>query len=430
VAHCVRTARWLTLTVVVLLLDLASAGAQTNVGQISGRVTDQSGGTLPGAAVTATNEQTGLQHVSTTDATGGYVFASLPAASYKVRVELTGFKPVERTNLVLDAASRRAADFQLEVGSLTETISVAGVTSQVETQSGDVSRVITGEQVNNIALNGRNYAQLVQLLPGAVIQSTDSFSIGLSTTGQAINGVRSPSAYFMVDGADNMDNGANGNTVTNPSLDTIAEVKVLTASYSAEFGGRAGALINVVTKGGTKEFRGSAYEFVRSQRFDARSFFDRGEPAPLKFNNPGFTIGGPVSFRGFNQDRTKLFFFFSQDWKFNDQGVTNVGTVPTQEERNGDFRNSTLAAPRDPLSGQPFADRVVPSSRFSSNGRAVLAAYPLPNFAGPGGNFAVTGTNETHSREEVGRIDYVLSPRTQVSYRFSHNDVQIFNPFQ
>ena len=187
-----------------------------------------------------------------------------------------------------------------------------------------------------------------------MIQSTDSFSIGLSTTGQSINGVRTPSAYFMVDGADNMDNGANGNTVTNPSLDTIAEVKVLTASYSAEFGGRAGALINVVTKGGTREFRGSAYEFIRNQRFDARSFFDRGEPAPLKFNNPGFTIGGPVSFRRFNQDRTKLFFFFSQDWKFNDQGVTNVGTVPTQEERNGDFRNSTLAAPRDPATGTAF----------------------------------------------------------------------------
>ena len=428
--HVVRCIRCVALLTIALLLVSPSAGAQTNVGQISGRVSDQSGGALPGALVTATNEQTGLAQTATTDAVGGYVFASLPAGPYKVRVELTGFKPVERVNLVLDAASRRPADFQLEVGNVTETISVAATTSQVETQSGDVSRVITGEQVNNIALNGRNYAQLVQLLPGAVIQSTDPFAIGLSTTGQAINGVRSPSAYFLVDGADNMDNGANGNTITNPSLDTIAEVKVLTASYSAEFGGRAGALINVVTKGGTREFRGSAYEFVRDDRFDARSFFDRGEPAPLKFNNPGFTIGGPVSFGGFNPDRSKLFFFFSQDWKFNDQGVTNVGTVPTQEERNGDFRNSALPAPRDPLTGAAFPDRTVPTGRFSPNGRAVLSAYPLPNFGGPGGNYAVTGTNETHSREEVARLDYVISPKTQVSYRFSHNDVQIFNPFQ
>ena len=192
---------------------------------------------------------------SVTDDTGGYVFVSLTAGSYALRVELTGFKPVERTNFVLDAASRRAADFQLEVGSITETISIAAITSQVETQSGDVSRVITGEQVNNIALNGRNYAQLLQLLPGAVATNTNPFGIGLTTTGQAINGVRSPSTYFMVDGADNMDNGANGAAITQPSLDTISEIKVLTAGYSAEFGGRAGALINVVTKGGTREFQ-------------------------------------------------------------------------------------------------------------------------------------------------------------------------------
>ena len=137
-----------------------------------------------------------------------------------------------------------------------------------------------------------------------------------------------------------------------------------------------------------------------------------------------------MSFGGFNQDRSKLFFFFSQDWKINDQGVTNVGTVPTLEERSGDFRNSTLAAPRDPATGAPFPDRVVPASRFSANGRALLAVYPLPNFGGPGGNYAVTGTNETHSREEVVRLDYMLAKSTQVSYRFSHNDVQIFNPFQ
>ena len=323
---------------------------------------------LPGATVTATSEQTGLAQTSVTDDTGGYVFVSLTAGSYALRVELTGFKPVERINVVLDAASRRSADFQLEVGAITETISIAAVTSQVETQSGDVSRVITGEQVNNIALNGRNYAQLLQLLPGAVATSTNPFGIGLSTTGQAINGVRSPSTYFMVDGADNMDNGANGNAITQPSLDTISEIKVLTASYSAEFGGRAGALINVVTKGGTREFRGSAYEFLRDEKFDARSYFDQGAPAPLAFNNAGYTIGGPIALGGFNADRSKLFFFFGQDWKKNHQGVSQVTTVPTVAERNGDFRNSSLAAPRDPLTGQPFADRTIPSSRFSANG--------------------------------------------------------------
>lgn len=422
-----RLASWLAIG---LLLVAGRAAAQTNVGQISGRVTDASSGALPGASITATSEQTGLAHTAVSDSAGTYTFASLPSGTYKLRVELTGFKPVERTNLVLDAASRRAADFQLEVGDVSETISVAAITSQVETQSGDISRVITGEQVGNIALNGRNYAQLLQLLPGAVIQTTDPFGIGLSTTGQAINGVRSPSTYFLVDGADNMDNGANGNAITQPSLDTISEVKVLTASYSAEFGGRAGALINVVTKGGTREFKGSAYEFLRDEKFDARSFFDGASPAPLAFNNAGYTIGGPISLGNFNTDRSKLFFFFGQDWKKNHQGVTQVSTVPTAAERIGDFRSSSLAAPRDPLTNAAFPDRIIPASRFSANGRAVLAAYPEPNFAGPGGNFALTGTNQTDSREEVARVDYVLSSRTQFSYRYSHNDVDVFNPFQ
>jgi hypothetical protein len=421
------------LAVIVLglqCLQTAPAFAQTNVGQISGRITDASGGAMPGATVTATSEQTGLVQTATTDDAGGYVFASLPAGSYAIRVELTGFKPAAVKGLTLDAASRRTADLKLEVGDVAETVAVTAVTSQVETQSGDVSRVITGAQVNNIALNGRNYVQLLQLLPGSAITTTDPFSLGLNTTGQAINGVRSPSTYFLVDGADNMDNGANGATITQPSLDTISEVKVLTASYSAEFGGRAGAMINVVTKSGTKEFHGSGYEFRRDSALDARSFFDGKEPAPLTFNNAGYTIGGPISLGGFNADRSKLFFFFGQDWKKNHAGTTNVNTVPTLAERSGDFRNSSLPAPKDPLTGVAFPDRVIPASRFSANGPKLLSIYPEPNFSGPGGNYAVTGTNITDSREEVARIDYVLSARTQVSWRYSHNQVDIFNPFQ
>jgi hypothetical protein len=166
---------WLVLGLALLLVR--SVFAQTNVGQISGRITDASGGALPGATVTVTSEGTGLTQTVTSDAEGGYTFASLPAASYKIRVELASFKPAERVNLVLDAASRRTADFKLEVGDVSETVAVTATTSQVETQSGDVSRVITGAQVANIALNGRNYVQLLQLLPGSAITTTDPFSL-------------------------------------------------------------------------------------------------------------------------------------------------------------------------------------------------------------------------------------------------------------
>jgi hypothetical protein len=415
-------------TIALMVLAAASVHAQTNVGQIAGRVTDSSGAVLPGVTVTVTSEQTNFTQTTVTDSQGSYVFASIPAGSYGIRAALAGFKPVQRVNVVLDAASRVAADFQLEVGSVAETIQVTATTSHVETLSSDISRVITGDQVNNIALNGRNYMQLLQLLPGAAIRSTDPFSLGLSTTGQAINGIRSNSIYFTVDGADNMDNGANSNAITSPSLDTIDEVKVLTAGYAAEFGGRAGALINVVTKTGTRQFRGSAYEFLRNDRFDSRSFFDRGRPAPLDFNNVGYTLGGPIASPR-SSAHTKLFFFFGQDWKRNHQGVTNVSTVPTATERAGDFRASSLPAPRDPLTGQPFSDRVIPNSRISANGRALLSVYPLPNFGGPGGNYVQTATNENDTRQEVGRLDYVLSA-TQLTYRFTHDDVQIFNPFQ
>ena len=352
------------------------------------------------------------------------MFVSLTAGSYTLRVELTGFKPVERTNFVLDAASRRSADFQLEVGSITETISIAAITSQVETQSGDV------EPRDHRRAGEQHRAERPQLraAPAAAArrrrdQSTNPFGIGLNTTGQAINGVRSPSTYFMVDGADNMDNGANGNAITQPSLDTISEIKVLTASYSAEFGGRAGALINVVTKGGTREFKGSAYEFLRDEKFDAR----RSSIRASRRRSPSTTRATPSAARSRSAASTPTARSCSSSsartGRRTIKASTQVTTVPTVAERNGDFRNSSLAAPRDPLTGQPFADRTIPSSRFSANGPALLSAYPAPNFAGPGGNYVATGTNQTDSREEVVRIDYVHSSRTQISYRYTHNGV-------
>ncbi len=235
------------------------------------------------------------------------------------------------------------------------------------------------------------------------------------------------SIYFMVDGADNMDNGGNTNAITSPSLDTIEEVKVLTAGYSAEFGGRSGALINVVTKSGTREFRGSAYEFFRNDRFILDRSLIRARRRRLTSTTRATPSAGR-SGRRFADEQAVL--FLRPGLETNHQGVSNVSTVPTMAERSGDFRTSSLAAPRDPVSGQPFPDRTVPASRFSPNGRALLAAYPAPNFGGPGGNYLVTATNETDSREEVLRVDYVISPRTQATYRFTHNDVQIFNAFQ
>src|SRR5262245_11139669 len=416
--------------VILFTMLCAPAWSQTNVGQITGLVTDSSGAPVAGCAVTATNVQTGLKQTVNTDGSGNYVFPSLPTGAYNLRVENRGFRPAESAGVILDAASRRTVDFKLEVGSVTDAVSVSATADQVQTTSGEVSRTITGTQVSQIPLNGRNYSQLLQLLPGAVSTTTDPFNLGLSTTGTRINGVRSNSIYFNVDGADNLDNGANSNAIVNRSLDTIAEIKVLTASYSAEFGGRAGAMLNVVTKSGGRQLHGRVFEFVRNHVFDARSFFATRK-LPLRFNTFGSPIGGPVFLpRNWNVDRSKAFFFAGQQWKYNHRGQAQLSTVPTAEERAGDFRNSTLPAPVDPLTGQPFPNRIVPSSRFSVNGPLLLKPYPLPNFSGPGGNYSTSAASKTDTREDHLRVDYILSEKTQVMYRYTHDEVDIFNPLQ
>src|SRR2546423_5090472 len=212
-----------------IVLMAGQAWCQSNVGAISGEVTDSTGAAVPKAGVTATNPQTGLKRAVATQENGVYVFAGLPEGTYDIRVEKQGFKNTEQSGVILDAASRRTLNFRLEVGGMTESVSVNAAMEQVQTASGDVSRVISSQQLSQIALNGRNYSQLLRLIPGAVATTLDPFNLALSTTGQRINGIRSDSILFSVDGAENMDNGGNSNAAISPSADSVAEVKILTA---------------------------------------------------------------------------------------------------------------------------------------------------------------------------------------------------------
>ena len=395
------------------------------MGDISGQVTDSSGAAIPGCLVTVTNTQTGAKRETQTQESGSYIFAGLPEGTWNVRVQREGFRSSEQRGVILDAASRRAADFRLEVGGVTESVQVTTAVEQVQTTSGDVSRVIASRQLSQIALNGRNYSQLLRLIPGAVATTLDPFNLALSTAGQRINGIRTDPIVFNIDGAENMDNGGNSNAAVNPSADAIAEVKILTSGYSAEFGGRSGALVNVVTKSGGREFHGTLFEFVRNDRFDARTFFAQ-RVDPLRFNDFGYTVGGPLFVpKKWNKEKV-----ISQEWKYGHTGSTRVNNVPTQAERNVDFRASSLAAPVDPLNGVPFPDRTVPLSRFSNNGPRLLRPIPLPNFAGPGGNYVATGVSRTDPRELLMRFDYQLSPKTQINYRWVHDEWDILDAFQ
>jgi hypothetical protein len=420
-------------TIPVLLLFTVVAGAsfgQSNVGEISGQVSDSTGAAVPGCSVTVINIQTGFKRTIITQENGIYVFAAIPEGKYNVTAEKQGFRTSEQAGVVLDAATRRNVDFRMELGAITESVSVSAAVEQVQTASGDATRVISDRQLSQVALNGRNYSQLLRLIPGAVATTLDPFGLALSTTGQRINGIRSDSIVFNVDGAENMDNGGNSNAAVNPSADAIAEVKILTSGYSAEFGGRSGALINVITKSGSQQFHGSLFEFVRNDFFDARTFFAR-QVDPLRFNDFGYTIGGPVYIpKRWNIDKQKRFFFVSQEWKYSHTGSTRVNLVPAAPERSGDFRVSTLAAPVDPLNGLPYPDRIIPSSRFSRDGPRLLTPIPLPNFGGPGGNYVATGVSQTDPRELLLRFDYNLSPKTQINYRWVHDEWDILDAFQ
>ncbi|MSV30319.1 MAG: hypothetical protein EXQ52_16490 [Bryobacterales bacterium] len=418
------------LSLAVLSFTALACWGQTNFGRIAGIAQDSSGALVPGCSVTASNPATGQKSAATTDAAGAFVFPSLPAGTYDIRVEHAGFKTTEQSGVVLDAASNRTLTLTLDVGQVTESVMVSAAAAQVETSSGSVGRVINEQQLNQIALNGREYTQLLRLAPGVVATTLNVFNPQLALNQQSVNGIRTQSSYFLVDGAENHDNGANSNGLVDPNIDAIAEVKLDTSSYAAEFGGRAGATINVVTKSGTREFHGVLFEFVRNDAFDARSFF-APKVDPLRFNDFGGTIGGPIYVPGkFNTAKDKLFFFYSEEWKYIRQGQNTVNVVPTALERAGDYRGSSLPAPVDPTNGVPFADRVVPQSRWSKNGPSLLKPYPLPNFLGPGGNYVANGSAITDFREELLRLDYNISTKTQLTYRMTNDKWFLVFPFR
>jgi hypothetical protein len=413
-----------------VFLSVLSLWSQSNVGSITGSVTDTSQAPVTDCQVTATSLQTGQQLTVQTLDSGLYTFASLPAGTYNISVQKSGFKQSSVQGVVLDAASSRTVNFSLQLGTVNETVTVSAESDQIQNTSGDVGRLLSERQLSQIALNGRNYSQLLQLIPGAVSNVLDPLSLNLSTTGENINGIPSTSLLFTIDGNENMDDAGNTNASVQPSADAIAEVKILTASYSAQFGGRSGAMVNVVVKTGTKDFHGSAFEFVRNSDFDARSFFAQSVN-PLHFNDFGFTIGGPAYIpKKWNTQKDKLFFFGSQEWRYTHLGATQVNTVPTVAERNGNFQNSGLPAPIDPTNGQPFANEIVPVSRFSYNGPRLLTPYPLPNFSGAGGNYSVSAVSKTDPRDLIIRLDYLISQNTQVSYKLTKDAWYIYNAYQ
>jgi hypothetical protein len=276
-------------------------------------------------------------------------------------------------------------------------------------------------------LNGRNYTQLLSLLPGVSTNNRSNFDLasgfGAAVTNQSVNGGRTGTLSVYLDGSDNLGTGGGGHSFVNINPDAIAEVKVLTSNYSAEYGQSSGAVMNMALKSGTRDFHGSVYEFARNSAFDARAF-NALRKQKLTFNNFGWNLGGPLFVPGkFNSQRDKLFFFAGMDFKRLRRGNPSTWNVPLAAHKNGDFSALPAAQwPVDVTTGAAFPGGVIPTSRMSPNGRKLVSNYPNPNFPGPGGNYAFEFTYPMNVNQYIGKIDYILNSKHQFSYHYVHDD--------
>ncbi|HZU09718.1 MAG TPA: carboxypeptidase regulatory-like domain-containing protein [Pseudacidobacterium sp.] len=350
-----------------------SASAQTSFGRISGTVSAPDGSVVPGAQVIVKNTETQLTRQTTTDQQGFYVFTELPIGTYSVEVNQTGFSKSTRSGLVLVADGRLTADFTLVVGSTSQTVEVQGTnTETLNTTSGELSRVIDTKQVANLPLNGRNYIQLMTLVPGAVVTNPDQFSVttSLAANNQTINGNRGDSNNLTVDGAYNMVAGSNTSLMNNVSAEFINEVKLQTSNFSAEYGRMSGPAFNIVTKNGTNDFHGSLFEYFRNDVLDATNYFAPSKTA-LRFNDFGYSLGGPII-------HNKLFFFVGEEWKrLRQNQTTQRQTIPDSAFLSGDF---SALLPKTQLY-YPGTKTPIPNNNVSNlitpDGKAIANVYAL-----------------------------------------------------
>ncbi len=425
---------------------------QTNFGRISGSVKDSNGAAIPNANVTITNLATNLVRTATTDDEGFYTATNLPVGSYSVAAERAGFKHATQSGIAVTADARLTVDVTLEPGQVTETVQISTIAGEtVNTTSGELARVVDKRQVQNLALNGRNYMQLVTLIPGAVILDEDQLALttSLSISQAAINGNRPNYNSLSVDGGFNMDSGSNNSQINNVGIDFIQEVKIQTSNFSAEYGRNAGASVNVVTRSGGNGYHGSAFEFLRNDKLDARSFFSPVK-GKLRFNNFGWNFNGPIK-------KDKLFFFAGEEWKYIRLDSAPVRrTMPTRAERAGDFsgRSGTLSVPTgytaiDPATGaavaagQPIPGRNLANLRLNGqpvgvtpNGAAIAAVYTAMEKLAvayadttAANNATFQQPNPFNNREDYIRLDYRLSDKHSIYGRYLHDHYDLIDPY-
>jgi hypothetical protein len=402
-----------------ILLFGAPTGAQTSTGKIVGVVQDSSGGILPGVAIVVTNLGTGTTREALTDDRGQFDVSGLAPGRYQVSAELQGFGKFSQGPVTVQVNQETRVNPTLSVGELSETLTVKGEGILVQTTTSTVGKVVDEKQIVELPLSGRNFADLGLLTPGVTTRG-QSTSAGSSFY---VHGQRDDANNFLLDGTS--DNSLEGNTLqARPNVDAVQEFKIQTSNFSAEFGRNSGSVVNVVTKSGTNSFSGSGWEFVRSDRFQAKNFFSKTEPAPLKFNQFGATLGGPIR-------KNRTFFFGSYEGYRERRGQTRQTIVATAQERAGDFSflNKSLI---DPDTGLPFPGNQIPSDRISDAAIRLLSLMPPPNIPGAGprqNNFVSSPENQNDYDQFMARVDHSMGDWT-LFYRHFLQDNSVFNPFQ
>jgi hypothetical protein len=408
-----------------------------DTGQITGTVHDKSGAIVPGAKVTVSSPERGINRETETNSTGDYLVGGLPAGNYDLAITAQGFKSYQAKGIVLRVAQKTRADADLEVGGTSSEITVEGTgIGQVETQSAEMSGVITGKEITQLQLNGRNFTQLATLVPGVSNQSgQDEGTVGINgNVAFSFNGGRIEYNNWELDGGDNMDNGSNSTLNVYPSVDAIAEVKVLTSNYGAQYGRSGSGTVEVETKSGTNTFHGDVYEFVRNDVFNSAGFGQTATP-PYKKNDFGYTIGGPVYIPGhYNTKKQKTFFFWSEEWR-KDRVPTNFNTlVPSMAERQGNFSDLCTATAISNYSscpttgGNPYPGNQVP---VSATGAALLPLIPEPTFTDPASGlsyYIASPATPTDWREELLRLDHNINDKWHVMFRFAHDQWKTVSP--
>jgi hypothetical protein len=408
---------------ILLVLACSSASAQTHRASVRGRVVNVNGGEVAGANIKLVQEATNEARQVSTGAEGEFVISQLPPGSYRLEIESAGYGRYAR-QFELQVNQIQRIDVTLEVGQLaTEVVTVTDTLPPLKKDSAAIGTVIENRQVVGLPLDGRNFYELSLLVPGAVPAAQGSAGSVRGDFAFSVNGAREDSNNFLLDGVYNVDPKLNTFGVR-PSVDAIREFEMLTSTYDASFGRNPGAQVNVVLKSGSNQLHGTAFEFFRNGALDARNYFaPRDEAAPeYQRNQFGFSLGGPI-----RTDRT--FFFVDYEGTRAHEGITRLTNVPSALERAGNFSQSNLPAPVDPLTGQPFPGGVIPETRINPIGRAIANLYPLPNRSTPFQNFVSSPAQRDRNDTFDVRLDQRFGNRSDLVFRYSFGDRNLFEPF-